>query len=193
MQLLMRIAVVGRRTLCDQRCSCSKYFYKMADNGRLTAEQKAKVMLFFAETKSVTVTQRHFCAHFSIRWVPAKQTICRLKTQFEEEGSVLERKRPHAPSIRTPENMEALRVAVQRSPSKSTRTASVELGISRHSVQRILLLDLHMFPYKITVMHKLADRDKKQGCIYQLGKTRRGYSAQYLVLQWGLFPFGWSC
>jgi hypothetical protein len=134
----------------------------MADNGRLTAEQKAKVVLFIAEKKSDTVTQRCFHVYFGTRWAPAEQTMRILKTQFEEEGSVLERKRPRAPSVRTLENMEVLRVAMQRSPSKSTRTASVELGISQPSVQRILHSDLHMFPYNITVMHKLADCDKEQ-------------------------------
>ena len=33
---------------------------KMADNGRLTVDQKVKVVLFYAETKSVVATQRLF-------------------------------------------------------------------------------------------------------------------------------------
>ena len=33
---------------------------KMADNGRLTVDQKVKVVLFYAETKSVVVTQETF-------------------------------------------------------------------------------------------------------------------------------------
>ena len=36
---------------------------KMADNGRLTVDQKVKVVLFYAETKSVVATQRRFHAH----------------------------------------------------------------------------------------------------------------------------------
>ena len=36
---------------------------KMADNGRLTVDQKVKVVLFYAETKSVVATQRRFRAH----------------------------------------------------------------------------------------------------------------------------------
>jgi hypothetical protein len=86
----MRIAVVGSKTLCNQRCSCRKSSFKTGDNGRLTVEQKAKVMLFFAEMKNVTITQISFCAYFGTRCAPAKQTIYRLKTQFKEEGSVME-------------------------------------------------------------------------------------------------------
>ena len=51
---------------------------KMADNGRLTVDQKVKVVLFYAETKSVVATQRLFLAHFGTRWAPCKQTIYRL-------------------------------------------------------------------------------------------------------------------
>ena len=51
---------------------------KMADNGRLTVDQKVKVVLFYAETKSVVANQRRFRAHFGTRWASYKQTICRL-------------------------------------------------------------------------------------------------------------------
>ena len=52
--------------------------YKMADNGRLTVDQKVKIVLFDAETKSVVATKRRFRAHFGTRWAPCKQTISRL-------------------------------------------------------------------------------------------------------------------
>ena len=51
---------------------------KMADNGQLTVDQKVKVVLFHAETKSVVATQRRFRAHFGTRWAPGKQTVYRL-------------------------------------------------------------------------------------------------------------------
>ena len=51
---------------------------KMADNGRLTVDQKVKVVLFYAEIKSAVATQRRFRAHFGTRWTPCKQTIYRL-------------------------------------------------------------------------------------------------------------------
>ena len=57
----------------------------MADNGRLTADQKVKVVLFSAETKSVVATERRFRAHFGTRWTSYKQTIYRisLETLFQ--------------------------------------------------------------------------------------------------------------
>ena len=50
----------------------------MADNGRLTVDQKVNIVLFYAETKSVVATQRRFRAHFGTKWAPCKQTIYRL-------------------------------------------------------------------------------------------------------------------
>ena len=51
---------------------------KMADKGRLTVDQKVKIVLFCAETKSVVATQRSFRAHSGTRWTPCKQTNYRL-------------------------------------------------------------------------------------------------------------------
>ena len=50
---------------------------KMADNWLLTVYQNVKVVLFYAETKSVVATQRRFPAHFGTRWAPCKETIYR--------------------------------------------------------------------------------------------------------------------
>ena len=51
---------------------------EMADNGRLTVDQKVKVVLFYAETESVVANERRFHAHFGTSWAPCKQTIYRL-------------------------------------------------------------------------------------------------------------------
>ena len=51
---------------------------KIADNGRLTIDQKVKVVLFYAETKSVVATQRRFRVHFGTKWAPYIQTVYRL-------------------------------------------------------------------------------------------------------------------
>ena len=42
---------------------------KMADKGLLTVDQMVKVVLFYAETKSVVATQRRFRARFGIKVV----------------------------------------------------------------------------------------------------------------------------
>ena len=46
----------------------------MADNGWLTVDQNVKVVLFYAETKSIVATQRRFCAHIGWYKVGSLQT-----------------------------------------------------------------------------------------------------------------------
>jgi hypothetical protein len=58
--------------------------------------------------------------------------------------------------------MDAARVMLQISPSKSTRKASAQLGISRPLVQQILKSDLSLYPYKMTVLPKLTVQNKYQ-------------------------------
>ena len=40
---------------------------KITDNGRFTVDQKVKVVLFYAETKSVVATQRCFARGFGTK------------------------------------------------------------------------------------------------------------------------------
>jgi hypothetical protein len=54
---------------------------KMVDNGRLTVDQKVKVVLFYAGTKSVVTTQRRFLAHFGTRSA-ILQTFYKLVTSI---------------------------------------------------------------------------------------------------------------
>ena len=51
-------------------------------------------------------------------------------------------------NVRSPEAVKALCVAIQHSPSKSTRKAANQHGTSQSSVQSILQMDLKMFLHK---------------------------------------------
>ena len=106
----------------------------MAEHGCQSFDQHIKLVLLYAELKSVTATQRRFRAIFHMHWAPSRNTILQLHTKFEEEGFLLECKRPQTAHVRSPENIAALRVAIQRSPNKSTRQTAMKMGISRRSV-----------------------------------------------------------
>jgi hypothetical protein len=64
------------------------------------------------------------------------------------------------------ENIDAVRVALQRIPSKSTREAAARLGISRQSVQRMLKSDLNLYPYKMTMLPKLRVQKKRHSMAF---------------------------
>ena len=63
-------------------------------------------------------------------------------------------------------NLDRSLFAIQRSPGKSCRKAVAQLGIFRCSVQWILKSDLHMYPFKMTSVHKLSDEHKRQGLLF---------------------------
>jgi hypothetical protein len=65
-----------------------------------------------------------------------------------------------------PDNIDAVRVALQRSPSKWTRKAAAQLGTSRRLVQQILKSDLNLYPYKMTVLPKLTVQSKHQRMVF---------------------------
>ena len=82
---------------------------------------------------------------------------CGLRTSGEREVSKKRRGRPR--TSRTPENIEAVRQSVIQSPRRSARKQASALGISNHSVRRILHQDLHFHPYKVVVVQELIQQD----------------------------------
>ena len=59
-------------------------------------------------------------------------------------------------------NVAVVRDSVVRSPSKSVRRRSQELGINRESMRRILIADLNLYPYRIQIKQKLTLDDMRK-------------------------------
>jgi hypothetical protein len=104
-------------------------------------------------------------------------------TDFISSFNRTVQKRGRDANVRSPQNIEAVRVAMQRSPGKTTRKAEAELRISRRSVQRILHNDLHLYPYKMTVVHELTARDKTETGVCCVGRAQRSHNAQCMVFR----------
>jgi hypothetical protein len=64
--------------------------------------------------------------------------------------------------VHSPENIHAVRVALQSRPSKSTGKVAAQLRISRQSMQQILKSDLNLYLYKMAVLPKLMLENKHQ-------------------------------
>jgi hypothetical protein len=92
----------------------------MADKGK-TVKQRMKPVSFFTETRSVVVTQRRFRAYFQTRWASSFKTVNKLYIQFNNDGSVFEKKHRRPSCLRSPENIDAVRAALPRNPSKSNK------------------------------------------------------------------------
>ena len=71
--------------------------------------------------------------------VPSKHEIKTSIKNFEETGSALKKKPTGRPrSARTPQNIEAVRISVLRSPRRSVRKLAAAVRLSRECVRRIL-------------------------------------------------------
>lgn len=118
---------------------------------------------FFKNKDSVVATQRAFRRRFGLTRhdsVPDAKTITKWITSVRATGSALPRKPAGRPkSVRTPENIVAVRASIEQSPSRSARKHAAALGISSRTVRRILHSDLHLHPYKLRVVQELSPED----------------------------------
>jgi transposase len=77
---------------------------------------------------------------------PSDNVIRRLLKQFQETGRVLPRKGAGRPST-SQEDVDRTQEAFSRNPQKSTRRASLQLGIPQTSVWRVVHSRLHLHTF----------------------------------------------
>ena len=135
---------------------------------QLTTQQRAKIVeLYFKNEDSPVLARRAYCRHFDVKNGPSESTILRLVKKFRDTGSVHDRSRSGRPqNVRSDEKIERVRASVQEDQQTSTRRRSSELGMAKSSLHRILKADLHLFPYKIQVVHAIQPPDRQQRLEY---------------------------
>ena len=151
----------------------------------LDYEEKAFCVEAYFETKSIVAVQAQFRRRYQCRQCPRHKRIYEWIKKFRTHGTILNlnakgNRETHSgrpKTSRTQENIAAARDSVVRSPSKSLRRRSQELGIDRESVRRILITDLHLYPYQIQIKHKLTPDDMRKRvtmCEWFCGKIDNG-------------------
>ena len=109
--------------------------------------------------------------HFKTRNSPRRKRISELTSKFRQTGPLkrkISRLAGRHQTARTPENLRALAETVAESPEKSVRlrlfASGLQIGVT--SAWRILRKDLGLFPYTISMNHKLTARDCEdaKGC-----------------------------
>lgn len=83
--------------------------------------------------------------------------------KFDETGSLEDKPRSARPqSFSTDENKERILEAYEENPTTSQRRASLELNLSRSSLQRIMT-ELGLKPYRPQLLHALNEDDPTDG------------------------------
>lgn len=121
---------------------------------------------YYANGESVTQTQRDFRRNFNVPPrgpIPDRNTILRWIENVNTTGSLLKRKPPgRERTVRTPENVERVRVATLQSPNRSLRKRASNMHMSASTLRRILIKDLKFHPYKLAVCQKLNPGDYRR-------------------------------
>jgi hypothetical protein len=130
---------------------------------RWTGEQRGFAVTAYLENdRSYIHAQREFCPHFYFppcALVPSRKAISVWANNLKTTGQTTIRRGGSARTVRTPENVEAIGVAIARSPQRSARRHSVALGLSTRTVRRIWHDDLHLHTYKMQMGHALNPGD----------------------------------
>jgi len=120
-----------------------------------TMQHKIFYVREFIKIESATAVQLAFRLRLNIQ-PPTRKSICRWDHQFEQIGCLCEDKTSGRPRV-SEENVRRIQESFERSPRKSTRRASTELGIPQPTVWRVLRCRLlfslvHLFesPCKMT-------------------------------------------
>ena len=138
-----------------------------------TTDQKAKLVKFYFETKSIVLIQRKFKRFFKVRHAPSPTVIRAIVHKCLEKGSFgnLKHKRGAKKTRRTPAAAQKAKEIMMAEPKKSFRRLGQELGCSKATAQRIAATDLKLYPYKITVHQQLEECDEN---------ARKRFSAWFL-------------
>jgi len=75
--------------------------------------------------------------------------------QWRETGSVQVKARTRRNTVRSPENIQRVRIALEWGPRRSVRRHSQLLNLSDRSVRRTLHHDLHFHPCKLQIVQEL--------------------------------------
>ncbi|GBM39932.1 hypothetical protein AVEN_250250-1 [Araneus ventricosus] len=119
--------------------------------------EKTNCVGWYFESKSIVKVQRNFHTKFN-KPPPSRNGILSWHKKFLETGSVLDKPRSGRPST-SDTDVERIREAFTRSPTKSTRQASIELGVARSSIRDVLHKRLHFKPYKMQLVQQLKPSD----------------------------------
>jgi len=133
----------------------------------LSQEEKTKIVEFWIQTKRYVTVRRKFILHFGLtgsekKAAPKNQTIKCVVEQRRKYRSVHQMHKGlsgHLRTVRTPAKVDEIRQSVVNSPRKSLTRRSAECGISKQLTWKCLRDDLKLYPYRITVHHKLNEED----------------------------------
>ncbi|CAF0945368.1 unnamed protein product [Rotaria sordida] len=135
----------------------------MSESSRLSTSERIEIVKWYAMYQNAGEIARQFQQCYD-RTPPTRKNILNLVRKFDETGSVEDESRSGSPrSVSTDENKERVRAAFEESPGTSLRRASLDLNLSKSSLQR-MMKKLGLKPYHPQLLHALSDDDLDRRC-----------------------------
>ena len=131
----------------------------------LTQEQRVALLEAYFAVTSYKRCVELFHEKFPDVPIPGKTTVYDIVKRFRETGSVNERSRSRQPDVLTPEFTERVQQSLLRSPGKSLRRLSQQLGASYSTCHRATKR-LRLRPYRVRVVQELRPLDSEKRVAY---------------------------
>jgi len=95
----------------------------------LTVEERVFILESYLKTMSYVHCRQSFFEKFGMP-APVKSAIVNMIKKFRKTGSLLDKNRNRWKSVLTPGILQDIQTAITRSPHKSVRKLSAQMGIS---------------------------------------------------------------
>lgn len=123
-----------------------------------TVQEKTQCVLWLAEFKSVISVQRRFRREYQ-KDPPHENNIRRWMKQFKDTGTVSKRKQTGRPGV-SDDLVEEIRLSCVRSPKKSITRRSMQFGVAKSTMHKVLHKKLKLHGYKIQLLHEIKPTDR---------------------------------
>ena len=136
--------------------TCLRNFKAMSN--RLSNEKRGWILKEYSKPGNAAEVRRNWTLTFSTP-APTPRTIYRIRDKFNATGSVRNVPPPGRPkSVCTEENTQLVTESFAHNPCNSIRRSSLELGIPRSSILR-MLKDVGWKPFRPRLVHGLLQSD----------------------------------
>ena len=125
----------------------------------LSVEDRARIASRFEVWKSIQAVQTWWHNEKGIHTPLSRNTIYKWHSRLITTGSVCDAPRRRVSPSRSEENICVVKDMFAKSPDKSIRQAVRESGLTYHSVQSILKIELDFRPWKPHYCQALSDED----------------------------------
>ncbi|CAF1341114.1 unnamed protein product [Rotaria sp. Silwood1] len=137
----------------------------MSESSHVSTSERIEIVKWYAMYQNSGEIARQFQQCYD-QTPPTPKNILNRVRKFDETGSVEDEPRSDRPrSVSTDENKQRVRAAYEESPGTSLRSASLDLNLSKISLQR-MMKELGLKPYRPQLLHALSedDPDRRSEC-----------------------------